>query len=113
MTFTQIRKLIADKQKWFEIRCSSDYHYPGRFSSPDQQRMGYCADIGLLPNYEPTNPHFLFSNIQLGKGTPRGVQETQFDVDGRQETVPKVDADIRRALIDNAHLKTTDIVVGK
>ena len=57
----------------------------GVFTSPNPQRMGFCSDIGTLPNYEPADPHFLYSDIQLGKGTPRGIREALFDVNGQEE----------------------------
>lgn len=76
---------MADNSKWFNIQSSSDYHYPGVFTSPNPQRMGFCSDIGTLPNYEPADPHFLYSDIQLGKGRPRGIRKALFDVNGQEE----------------------------
>ena len=29
----------------------------------------HCSDIATLPQYTPNNPHFLWADIQLGKGS--------------------------------------------
>ena len=76
---------MESKERWFPITSSDDYHFPGVFSSPFPQRMGYCEDISVLPNFEPTDEHFLFSDIQLGKGKARPVRSVEVTVDGKKE----------------------------
>ena len=75
------------KERWFEISDSSNYHFPGVFSSEFPQRMGFCADISMLPNYEPTDKHFLFTDIQLGKGKARPVIQVKILIDGTEEAI--------------------------
>jgi hypothetical protein len=65
---TTLKKLIANKENWFLITNSDGYNFPGVFDEPYPRRLGYCEDITQLPNYEETDPHFMFSDIQLGKG---------------------------------------------
>ena len=84
---TQFKKLIADKGKWFPIIDSDDYNFPGVFKQSYPQRLGYCEDITKLPNYEPSDPHFMFSDIQLGKGKARPKRLLQMDVDGKEESM--------------------------
>lgn len=66
--FTVIKRLISDKENWFPITDSDGYNFPGVFDFPYPQRLGFCEDISKLPNYEKADPHFIFSDIQLGKG---------------------------------------------
>ena len=68
---TTIRSLMSSSKKWFPISSETDYHFPGVFSHPYPQRLGFCEDISTLPHYDSTNPHFLFTDIQLGKGKAR------------------------------------------
>lgn len=49
--------------------------------------MGFCEDISSLPNYEPTDSHFLFTDIQLGKGKARPVRQVKMLVDGSEEVM--------------------------
>jgi len=61
------KQLLLNKENWFAINKSSDYNFPGVFSTPYPQRLGYCEDISKLSNYEAGDPHFLYSDIQIGK----------------------------------------------
>ena len=81
------KRLISDKDNWFPIKASTDYNFPGVFDSPYPQRLGYCADISKLPNYESSDPHFLYSDIQIGKGKARTTRKIQMNIDGKDETV--------------------------
>ena len=84
---TTIRNLMCDSRNWFEIADESDYHFPGVLKTPHPKRLGYCADISTLPQYDSHNPHFLFTDIQLGKGKSRNPQRVSMTVDGKDETV--------------------------
>ena len=82
-----IRSLMRDSTKWFEITNKSDYHFPGVLKPPNTKCLGYCADISTLPQYDSHNPHFLFTDIQLGKGKARNPQRVSMTVDGNEETL--------------------------
>ncbi len=84
---TVLKKLICDKRNWFPIIDSEGYNFPGIFKDPYPQRLGYCEDITLLTNYEASDPHFIFSDIQLGKGKARPKGLLQIDIDGKDESV--------------------------
>ena len=84
---TVFQKLISDKKNWFPITNSEGYNFPGVFYAPYPQRLGYCEDITKLINYEKTDPHFIFSDIQLGKGKARPKRLITMDINGKMETV--------------------------
>ena len=48
--------------------------------------MGHCEDISTLPNFEPTDQYFLFTDIQQGKGKAWPVGKVKMVVDGTEET---------------------------
>ena len=81
------KELISDKNNWFPIKESKDYNFPGIFNTPFPQRLGYCDDITKLPNYESTDPHFLYSDIQIGKGKARPKRLIPMNIDGKVENV--------------------------
>ena len=58
-----VQDLISNKKKWFIIEDSEDYNFPGVFTHPYPQRRGFCEDISKLPNYDVTDPHFIFTDI--------------------------------------------------
>ncbi len=80
-----LRKLLSSQDKWFEIEESDDYHYPGVFHCPHPQRLGFAPDITKLPFYVEEDMHFLFNDIQLGKGKPREPRKVCFMVNGKEE----------------------------
>ena len=82
-----IKKLMQSKENWFLVDCPEDYHFPGVFSHDYPKRMGYCEDITTLSNYTPTDPDFLYKDIQIGKGKARGNRTIKMDVDGAKEKV--------------------------
>ena len=82
-----IRSLMASSDQWFSIASENDYHYPGVFTVPYPQRMAYCSDISTLAHYDPSNKHFLFTDIQFGKGKARAAQKVKMSVDGKDEDV--------------------------
>ena len=55
---------MKDVENWVTITDKEQYHYPGT-----QQVIMHCRDITTLPQYTPNNPHFLWADIQLGKGS--------------------------------------------
>ena len=82
-----VRSLMCTAGNWFTISTSKDYHFPGMFHVPSPARMGYCPDITQLPGYEESDPDFLLSDIQLGKGKARNTREITMDIDGKEERV--------------------------
>ena len=70
----------------FSITSEEDYHFPGIFCTPFPQRMAYCSDIRTLPHFDPANVHFLFTDIQFGKGKARNPQKTKMSVGGKNST---------------------------
>lgn len=80
-----IRSLMSSSENWYTICREEDYEFPGTFSTPAPQRMGYCSDITTLPKYDHSNEHFLFTDIQFGKGKARNLQRTKMSVDGTEE----------------------------
>lgn len=66
-----IRNLLSDQAQWFAIENPDDYQYPGVFPHEHPKRVAYCEDITALPFYDSSNKHFMFEDIQLGKGTPQ------------------------------------------
>lgn len=82
-----IKYLMESSERWFTIASSEDYHFPGVFSQPFPCRMGYCEDITTLANYVSEDQHFLFSDIQLGKGKARPTRTVKMVVDGKEEVL--------------------------
>lgn len=78
---------MSSYDNWFPIVDETDYHFPGVFTSPHPKRQGYCDDTSTLTRYDSHNPHFLFTDIQLGKGKARNVQKVTMVVDGVDETL--------------------------
>lgn len=84
---TVLQKLICVKKNWFPIIDSEGYNFPGVFKHPYPQRLGYCEDITRIANFEASDPHFIFSDIQLGKGKARPKRLVQLDIAGKKESV--------------------------
>ena len=80
-----IKKLMGSRANWFPIRSAEDYHIPGMFRHPFPQRMGYCQDITSLGHYIASDPDFLFSDIQLGKGKCRGWNDRTMTIGGEED----------------------------
>ena len=81
------KELISDRANWYDIESSDDYNFPGIFTKPYPKHLGYCEDISKLPNYEASDPHFLYSDIQIGKGKARPKCLIETNIDGRSENV--------------------------
>ena len=84
---TIAKELLSDRTNWYNIESSDDYNFPGIFAKPFPQRLGYCEDVSKLPNYEPSDPHFLYSDIQIGKGKARPKRIIEVKIDGKYEKV--------------------------
>ena len=82
-----IRSLLSEQRNWFDITIPDDYQYPGVFRHDYPQRVAYCEDVTALSFYDESNQHFLFEDIQLGKGNTRGVRQATISIDGKQEAV--------------------------
>ena len=84
---TSIRNLMTTSENWFPITSNKDYHFPGVFEHLPPKRMGYCSDITMLPNYEKSDPDFMYTDIQLGKGKARNQREVTLNVDGANDDI--------------------------
>ena len=80
---TNIRNLMSCSDFWFIVKDEDDYHFPGVFKTPHPQKIGYC----LIPRYDAHNPHFLFTEIQLGKGKACNAQKVTMEFNGASETL--------------------------
>ena len=63
-----LTKLLSSRENWYDIKNTEDYQYPGKFKSAPPRRLGFAQDITTLPFYSKDDEHFLFSDIQIGKG---------------------------------------------
>ena len=82
-----ISALISDPEQWFEIQNSSDYQFPGVFSTEYPQRLGYCPDVTKLGLYTASNPEFMYYDIQFGKGKPRNPQRMSVTIADTGDTL--------------------------
>lgn len=80
-----LTKLLSSSENWYNIQDPEDYQYPGKFQHDYPQRLGFAADITTLPFYTDEDEHFLFNDIQIGKGKPRQPRKVMFNMDGTKE----------------------------
>lgn len=66
--------MFFNRTCWYPITSSTDYQYPGVFKGEHLQRLGYCDDVTKLGLYTPSNPDFMYYDIQFSKGKPRNPQ---------------------------------------
>lgn len=66
-----LKNLLQDKENWKTITTKSDYQFPGVFDSPLQPTLMYTPDCKSLAQSCQSNPHFIWDDIQLSKGTWR------------------------------------------
>lgn len=84
-TITIIRTLMESREKWYAINNEDDYHFPGVFTAPYPQKMGFCEDIMKLAKYDSKNEHFLFTDVQLSKGCARNPRKVTMNVNSTNE----------------------------
>ena len=82
-----IRKLLEDEINWFTIESPNDYQYPGVFKHAYPKRVAYSEDVTTLSFYDESAEHFLFDDIQLGKGNTRGTRKISTVVGKKEEEV--------------------------
>lgn len=80
-----LTRLLSSSENWYDINDAEDYQYPGKFKSAPPRRLGFAQDITLLPFYTKDDEHFLFNDIQIGKGKFRAPRKVAFTVDGNKE----------------------------
>lgn len=80
-----IKNLLSSKSNWFTIDSVDDYYFPGKFRTPYPQRLAFASDITTMPFYVPENEHFLFTDIQIGKGKLRAARSLKVAIDGKEE----------------------------
>ena len=78
---------MSSPDQWFKIKGSEDYQFPGVFSAPYPQRLGYCPDITKLGLYTPESPDFLYYDIQFGKDKPRNPQRMTVTLPDTEEAL--------------------------
>ncbi len=79
--------MISNPDQLLEIKGSDDYQFPGFFSTPYSQCLGYCPDITKLGLYTSESPDFLYYDIQLGKDKPRNPQRLTVMLPDIEETL--------------------------
>ena len=79
--------MMSSPDQWFKIKGSEDYQFPGVFSAPYPQRLGYCPDITKLGLYTPESPDFLYYDIQFGKDKPRNPQRMTVTLPDTEEAL--------------------------
>ena len=80
-----LARLLSTRDNWYDIKNVEDYQYPGKFESSSPHRLGFAQDITLLPFYTNNDEHFLFNDIQIGKGKSRAARKVAIEVNGIQE----------------------------
>ena len=78
-------ELLSSKDNWYIIEQNEDYHFPGKFRLPYPHRLGFVPDITTLSFYVKDDEHFLFNDIQIGKGKSRAARKVLLLVDGKEE----------------------------
>ena len=76
---------MESREKWYAINNEDDYHFPGFFTAPYPQRMGFCEDITKLTKDDSKNEHFLFTDVQLSKGHAHNARKVTMNVNGTNE----------------------------
>ena len=81
-----LKKLIEDRENWKELSENNKecYQYPGLHSSPSTNLLYHANDISKLPHYSDTNPHFMWSDIQLSKSST-SKNKMSVKIDGQVE----------------------------
>lgn len=69
------------------IESPNDYQYPGVFEHAYPRRVAYSEDVTTLSFYDESNEHFLFEDIQLGKGNTRGTRKITTIVCQKEEEI--------------------------
>lgn len=73
-----IEALLLSFERWFEVKSTKKYQYPGVFSEQEDTsdpnasqtppRMGHVSNIQTLLHFTGENHHLLYSENQLSKG---------------------------------------------
>lgn len=80
-----LTKLLSSRENWYDIKNTEDYQYPGKFKAAPPQRLGFAQDITTFSFYSKDDEHFLFNDIQIGKGKLRAARKVTTAVDGIEE----------------------------
>lgn len=80
-----IRKLIEDEENWKKISEKSDYQFPGVFPTQQSQRALFVDDCMKLPQACVSNPHFLWDDVQISKGSWNKDREVTVTIAGKAE----------------------------
>lgn len=74
-----LKKLIEERENWKELSEDNkeNYQFPGSHDSVSGNVLYHTPDISKLPHYSDTEPHFLWSDIQLSKSS---TSKNKFDV---------------------------------
>lgn len=84
---TTIHHLMSSSSNWFTVKDKNDYRFPGICTTPYPQRLGFCDNVSTLHCYDSHNPHFLFTDIQFGKGKACNAQKVLMNMNDTSKTV--------------------------
>lgn len=63
-----VRNMLATKN-WKEVNDKTDYQFLGTFKKPTEQQLYFIPNWKSLKQATESNSHFLWSDIQMSKGT--------------------------------------------
>ena len=63
-----VRKLLKCPENWKSIGCKRDYQFLGTLHIPSPQQLYFIPNCFELEQGSCTNPHYLWTDIQLSKG---------------------------------------------
>ena len=81
------RKLLQDQENWKQVSSKQDYHFLGSFSKLTEQQLYYIPDCNQLQQSSTSNPHFLWSDMQLSKGKLNKDRLIEVEIGNKKEKV--------------------------
>ena len=82
-----VKKLMNDQENWRSVTSKYGYQFPGIFDGEVNQQMIHIPDCSKLPQYTPSDPHFLWKDIQFSKGKLNKPREVKFMIGGQEEAL--------------------------
>ena len=75
-----LKELLVKEENWRNLKEDNkeQYQYPGWHNSRLSNVLYYTSDVTKLPHYSDSDPHFLWSDIQLGKSS---TSKNKLDMD--------------------------------
>ena len=80
--------MLANGENWIELTDSNTerYQYPGWHDSCIGNILYYSDDITKLPHYNDSDPHFVWSDIQLSKASTSKIK-LEVTIRGKTESL--------------------------